>query len=196
MSDEIITIVSGLPRSGTSLMMQMIDAGGVPALTDHVRSQDEDNPRGYYELEAVKKTRSDPTWLARARGRVVKLVHLLLYDLPDAHSYRVVFMRRDLSEVVRSQAVMLERRGTEGADLSADQLIKAFEGQLDKVQKWLGERPNFEVLYVNYNELVADPGPAAAAINGFLGGGLDESAMLAAVDPSLYRQRHSAQGAT
>ncbi len=196
MSDQTITIVSGLPRSGTSLMMQMVNAAGIPALTDHVRAQDEDNPRGYYELEAVKKTRTDHSWLEGATGRVVKLVHLLLYDLPPDHSYRVIFMRRRLSEVVRSQGVMLERRGTRGAQLTAEQLIKAFEGQIDKVQQWLAGQSSFQVHYVDYNKLVENPGPAVAAINAFLGGGLDEQAMLATVDPSLYRQRHSPQGAS
>ena len=133
MSDAPFIIVSGLPRSGTSLMMQMLHCGGVPALTDNVRERDEDNPRGYYELEAVKRTRNDASWLDDAAGRVVKLVHLLLYDLPPPRSYRVVFMKRDLNEVVRSQGVMLDRRGSEGAKLTAQQLITAYEGQLAKV---------------------------------------------------------------
>ena len=196
MSDQTITIVSGLPRSGTSLMMQMVNAAGIPALTDDVRAQDEDNPRGYYELEAVKKTRTDKSWLDGVAGRVVKLVHLLLYDLPPDRSYRVIFMRRRLSEVVRSQGVMLERRGTRGAQLTAEQLIKAFEDQIDKIEKWLDAQSSFQVHYVDYNELVENPGPAVAAINAFLGGGLDEQAMLATVDPSLYRQRHSPLGAS
>lgn len=189
MSAESITIVSGLPRSGTSLMMQMIDAGGIPAMTDHVRAGDEDNPRGYFELEAVKRTGKDPSWLDGARGRVVKLVHVLLYDLPPDSSYRVVFMRRELQEVVRSQSVMLERRGTTGAALTTEQLIKAYQGQLAKIEQWLGERDNFDVLYVSYNELMSDPAAAVEAVNAFLGGSLKTDAMLGSVDPSLYRQR-------
>jgi hypothetical protein len=189
MNDHVITIVSGLPRTGTSLMMQMIHAGGIPALTDKVRASDQDNPRGYFELEAVKRTRKDDSWLTEADGRVVKMVHLLLYDLPDHHQYRVVFMRRDLREVVRSQGVMLERRGTAGARLTDEQLIRAYEGQLTKIERWLDEQPNFQVHQVSYNTLMSDPPPAVSAIKAFLGDGLDGDAMLASIDPTLYRQR-------
>ncbi len=189
MSVDGIIIVSGLPRSGTSVMMQMVDSGGVPALTDEVRARDEDNPRGYYELEAVKRTSKDPSWLDEASGRVVKMVHLLLYDLPADRSYRVVFMKRTLTEVVRSQDVMLTRRGTTGANLSAEQLIRAYEGQLEKVESWLAGRANFDVHYVSYNQLMAEPAAAVEAVNGFLGGGLDTAGMLSVVDPALYRQR-------
>ena len=192
MSNDVITIVSGLPRSGTSLMMQMIDAGGLPALTDRLRTSDPDNPRGYFELEAVKRTKTDDSWLREASGRVVKMVHLLLYDLPPDRSYRVIFMRRELGEVVRSQAVMLQRRGTAGASLTDEQLVKAYEGQLAKIESWLQEQPNFTVNVVSYNDLMADPTPAAAAVNEFLGGGLDVAAMLRNIDPSLYRQREPA----
>jgi hypothetical protein len=192
MSDDVITIVSGLPRTGTSLMMQMIHAGGITALTDSIRARDEDNPKGYFEFEAVKRTKKDGSWLAEAGGRVVKMVHILLYDLPADRSYRVVFMRRDLREVVRSQGVMLERRGTDGAGLTDEQLIKAYEGQLTKVERWLDQRSNFAVHFVSYNDLMGDPSPTIEAVNAFLGGGLDAGAMLACVDPSLYRQRQEA----
>ncbi len=114
-------------------MMQMLEAGGVPALTDHVRARDDDNPRGYFELEAVKRTKRDSAWLAASAGRAVKMVHLLLYDLPAERAYRVIFMRRNLEEVVRSQGRMLKRRGTRGAELSDEQLIMAYEDQLRKM---------------------------------------------------------------
>ena len=192
MSNDVLTIVSGLPRSGTSLMMQMIDAGGLPAITDRVRASDDDNPRGYFELEAVKRTRTDNSWLQQTPGRVVKIVHLLLYDLPADRSYQVVFMRRELGEVVRSQAVMLRRRGTRGASLTDEQLIKAYEGQLATIERWLAEQPNFRVHFVSYNDLMADPAPAAAAVNAFLGGGLNVATMQRSIDPSLYRQRQAA----
>jgi len=191
MTTDVTTIVSGLPRSGTSLMMQMIHSGGLPALTDEVRAGDEDNPRGYFELEAVKKIRTDTSWLDDTPGRVVKMVHLLLYDLPGARSYRVVFMTRNLGEVVRSQGVMLQRRGTTGAALTPGQLVKAYESQLAKIRQWLDEQRNFEVHYTSYNDLMADPPTAAAAVNAFLGGGLDVDAMLRNVDPKLYRQRQA-----
>ncbi len=191
MTPDVTTIVSGLPRSGTSLMMQMIHSGGLPALTDKVRAGDEDNPRGYFELEAVKKTKKDPSWLDETPGRVVKMVHLLLYDLPGDRSYRVVFMTRHLREVVRSQGVMLRRRGTTGADLTPEQLITAYKGQLARIRQWLDEQANFQVHYTSYNDLMADPSASVAAVNAFLGGGLDVDAMLRNVDPKLYRQRQA-----
>jgi len=189
LQDEYITIVSGLPRSGTSMMMQMIDKGGIPALTDNIRTPDDDNPKGYYEFEPVKKTKEDPSWLEQACGRVVKMVHLLLLDLPLDRDYRVVFMRRKLEEVVVSQDVMLERGGKSTGGLSSDKVMQVFRSQLVKVDKWVREHSNFRLLYVNYNELLSDPRPAIEQVNGFLGGGLNTDAMLEVVDPSLYRQR-------
>jgi len=186
---DYVTIVSGLPRSGTSMMMQMIDKGGIPALVDHIRQADEDNPKGYYEFEPVKQTRKDPSWLAQATGKVVKMVHMLLLDLPDTYTYRVVFMRRNLREVIASQNRMLERRGKPLGDLPEDKLIDMFQAQLDKVDRYLAEHPYFHVLHVNYNEVLQNPEPAVHAVNAFLGGDLDTAAMLSVVDPSLYRNR-------
>jgi hypothetical protein len=185
----MITVVSGLPRSGTSLMMQMIQAGGIAALTDGLRSPDEDNPRGYLEFEAVKKTRQDPSWLNDADGKVVKLVHLLLYDLPNDRKYRVVFMRRRIDEVLASQRKMLQRQGKPGAAISDAQLSAVFQSQIDKLFAWLPQQPHLSLLEVAYNELLIDAKPIITRINTFLGGGLHESAMLAAIDPSLYRNR-------
>ena len=184
-----ITIVSGLPRSGTSLMMQMLTAGGIPPMTDQQRVADDDNPRGYFELEKVKQLRQDKSWVPVARGKVVKIIHLLLMELPSDQEYRVVFMQRDLSEVTKSQAVMLERSGKAGAAMSADKLAAIYAAQLATVSKWLAERPCFKVLEVRYAELIADPANHAKSINIFFGGSLDESAMIAVVDPKLYRNR-------
>lgn len=189
MKEEFITIVSGLPRSGTSLMMQMIDAGGMPALTDNIRTPDQDNPKGYYEFEAVKRTKQDPSWLESAPGKVVKMVYRLLYDLPGDRRYRVVFMQRHLQEVLASQGVMLERLQKKGGKAGDEQLRELFESELRKAEKWIQEQPNFEVLHVQYTELIKDPAPLAQTINQFLGGGLDTDAMIKVVDPSLYRQR-------
>src|SRR5438876_12209503 len=108
MTAEII-IVSGLPRSGTSLMMQMLDSGGVEVVTDHVRAADTDNPRGYHEFEKVKRIKQDASWLPLTRGKALKMVSQLLYDLPPGENYRIIFMERDLDEVLRSQEKMLER---------------------------------------------------------------------------------------
>ena len=185
----MITIVSGLPRSGTSLLMQMIHAGGIPALTDALRTPDEDNPRGYLEFEAVKRTKQDPSWLNQADGKVVKMVHLLLYDLPADRSYRVVFIRRNLKEVLASQRKMLQRQGKPGAAIPDEQLAKVFEDQLSKLFAWLNGQPHIAWLEVAYNDLLNDAPPVVARINQFLGGGLDEGRMLSAIDPGLYRNR-------
>ena len=189
-----VIVVSGLPRSGTSLAMQMIHAGGVEAVTDGRRASDEDNPRGYFEFERVKQLRTDKSWLDGAEGKVVKVIHLLLAELPDDRPYRVVFMQRDLGEVVRSQATMLARSGRAGGQLAPERLMAVYAQQLAAVDAWLAARPNFGVLRVPYARMVADPAAHAAAVNAFLGGSLDEARMRAAVDPSLHRNRSSGGG--
>ncbi len=194
MDSHAITIVSGLPRSGTSLMMQMLAAGGVPPLTDEQRTPDESNPRGYLELEAVKRLKTDRSWLPQARGRAVKIIHLLVPELGAASAeggfqFRVLMMRRPITEVVASQRAMLARQGKPSATVSDAQLEKLFLDQLSRVERWLESRPEFRVLTVHYPDLVADPARVAASVNIFLGGGLDEPAMVAAVDPALYRER-------
>jgi LPS sulfotransferase NodH len=186
---SFVTIVSGLPRSGTSLMMQMLSAGGIPPLTDEIRVADEDNPRGYLEFERVKQIKQDKSWLDEAAGKAVKMVHLLLYDLPQGRPYRVVFMRRNLDEVLASQRKMLTRQGKAGAQLPEEQLRKVFEDQVRKVTSWLTTQPNVKSIEVTYHELIADPRGHAARLNEFLGGGLDVDAMVGAVDPALYRNR-------
>ena len=184
-----VTVVSGLPRSGTSLAMQMIHAGGIPALTDGQRTSDDSNPRGYFELERVKQLKQDKSWLDEAAGKVVKVIHLLLAELPDDRPYRVVFMQRDLREVVQSQATMLARSGRTGGQLAPERLIAVYEQQLKTVEQWLAARPNFSVLRVQYAQLVSDPAGVVPAVNAFLGGTLDEARMRAAVDPELHRNK-------
>jgi hypothetical protein len=186
---NVVTIVSGLPRSGTSMMMRMIDAGGVAALTDNIRRADEDNPRGYFEYEPVKKTKEDPSWLDHAGGRVVKMVYRLLYDLPPGREYRVIFMRRNLEEVVSSQDVMLGRRGRQSDGLSKEKLVGLFEQQLTEFDAWVARHPNFKVLYVSYNDTLQHPAATVQAVNTFLGGRLDVAGMSRVIEPDLYRQR-------
>lgn len=186
-----IVIVSGLPRSGTSMMMQMLNAGGIPSLTDGMRSPDDDNPKGYYELEAVKKTKQNSSWLADAAGCSVKVVHLLLRDLPLNRKYRIVFMKRHMEEVLASQAAMLERRNETGSNLTPDRLAKAYQQQLDKLDQWISDQDCMEVLYVAYHDVMADPNAQAARINKFFGGHLDVDSMAAVTDAMLYRQRRS-----
>lgn len=184
-----ITVVSGLPRSGTSLMMQMVHAGGVPALTDQLRTADSDNPRGYFELERVKLLKSDSTWLHEAVGKSIKVIHMLVMDLPESFDYRVIFMNRAVDEVLRSQATMLQRSGRSGGNLPPDRMKHLFENQLTTVKKWLAERSRFATLDVEYAELIRDPAAYVKSVNDFLGGGLDTASMIAAVDPNLYRNR-------
>lgn len=186
MNPEII-VVSGLPRSGTSLMMQMLDRGGIEAVTDVIREADVDNPRGYYEFERVKKTKEDPTWVIEARGKAVKLVSQILYDLPTTERYRVIFMERDLDEMLVSQEKMLERLGRPAAP--REPMKQAFLGHLEKLRAWLPHQTHLTVLDVRYNELMADPEAQARRISEFLGGRADADAMAAAVDPTLYRNR-------
>ncbi len=187
MERRYVTIVSGLPRSGTSMMMQMLEAGGLPALTDNIRRADEDNPRGYYEFEPVKKTREDASWLDGAAGKVVKMVYRLLYDLPQDRPYRVVFTRRRLNEVLASQKIMLDRLGRGGDD--DEQIAELFRTQLAEFDQWVGRQECFRLLDVHYRDVLAEPREQAKRISDFLDGGLDVDAMAAAVDPSLYRNR-------
>ena len=189
MPNPFVTIVSGLPRSGTSLMMQMLAAGGMPVLTDGQRCADPHNPRGYYELEAVKHSRSDVSWLAQTEGKAVKVVHLLLPHLPAEREYRVIFMARVLSEVIASQRVMLQQQGRPGAALSDARLADIFEKQVADVRHWLAQQPHFRVLYLQHRGVIEKPLAAAQQIVTFLDGGLDANRMAAAVEPGLYRQR-------
>jgi len=189
MDTSFITIVSGLPRSGTSMMMQVIEAGGIPALCDHIRSGDDDNPRGYYEFEPVKKTKTDPSWVPGACGRVVKVIYSLLYDLPPDFQYRVVFMERALSEVLASQKKMLERRGQQGGAVPEEKMAALFRSQLASFEHWIRNQKNFSMLRVDYAAMIADPVAAVDKVNAFLGGSLDRNAMISAVDAKLYRNR-------
>lgn len=186
--DEIV-VVSGLPRSGTSMMMKMLAAGGLTPLTDGQREADEDNVGGYYEFEQVKKVAQDPGWLEEARGKVVKVISRLLYDLPKTYHYRVIFMQRHLDEVLASQQQMLQRRGRADGGGGDAELKRLFQKHLDEIGKWLGEQANFSVLYVNYNEMLSQPDAKVQELVRFLGGTLDAARMSAVVDQQLYRQR-------
>ena len=171
------------------MMMQMIEAGGIVALTDNQRTADDDNPKGYFELEAVKKTKNDPSWLEAAIGKAAKVIYLLLYDLPNQYEYRVVFMNRRIEEVLASQSRMLARRGEKGANVNNEQMSKIFKSQLDKSHAWLKEQDNFSVHYVNYHDVIDDPAGQANAIANFLGGAMNVNEMASVVTDQLYRQR-------
>jgi hypothetical protein len=186
---NFVTLVSGLPRSGTSMVMQMLHAGGMPIVTDGLRPPDPDNPRGYFEFERVKALRTDRAWLDDATGKAVKVIHMLLPELPADREYRVLFVERDLDEVLASQQKMLARLGRAGAALPRDRLRAAFESQCRQVREWLAQRPCFQVMPLAYAEVVADPNRAARTIRDWLGDGLDAARMAASVDAGLYRNR-------
>jgi hypothetical protein len=189
MASEII-IVSGLPRSGTSVMMQMLDSGGVEVVTDHVRTADTDNPKGYYEYEQVKAIKRDTAWVPATRGKAFKMVSQLLYHLPPDETYRVIFMERDMEEVLRSQEKMLARLGRPPAP--REEIRRAYAVHLERLHEWLGQQPNLAVLRVGYKGLVERPAEQAQRVREFLGGRADVEAMVKAVDPSLYRNRKAA----
>jgi len=184
----LITIVSGLPRSGTSLMMQMLNAGGMPVLTDGERKSDTDNPRGYLEWEPAKQLPKQPDRIDEAEGKVVKVISQLLLALPAGREYRIIFMERPLPEVLASQDEMLRRRGTTDT-VSHDVMTKAFQDHLNKVNAWLRDKPNVSVLRVQYHDLLRDALDSAKAVQKFLGSALNVAAMAQQVDSSLYRQR-------
>ena len=189
MDQELITIVSGLPRSGTSMMMKMLDVGGMPVLIDNLRTADEDNPKGYYEFEHVKQIEHDQAWLDDAQGKVVKMIAALLKHLPPSYRYRIVYMRRNIEEVLASQRQMLIRRGEPTNTISDEKMAGLFAKHVEQVEARLEEQPNMEVLYVHYCDVLANPREQAARVNQFLGNVLDEQKMVAVVDETLYRQR-------
>lgn len=170
-------------------MMQMLVAGGIPAVTDAARTADEDNPHGYFEIEAVKSLKRDSAWLAEARGRVIKVIHLLLMDLPAGYRYRVVFMHRDLDEVVASQRKMLERSGRAGGALEPEALKRQYQAQLARVDAWLASQPHFSRLDVSYNELLARAEPVVSRVAAFVGRAGREAELMRAIDAGLYRNR-------
>lgn len=185
-----ITIVSGLPRSGTSMMMRMLEAGGLPPLTDHLRTADLDNPQGYYEFERVKQLdRGDTAWLATAQGRAVKVISALLQHLPATYEYKVIFIERHMSEILASQRKMLAHRNEDVEELTDAEMTALFEKHLREIRRWLAQQPNFRVLYIHYSDLLSEPEAQSVQVNQFLGGGLDINKMASVIDPTLYRNR-------
>jgi len=185
-----VVVVSGLPRSGTSMTMKMLEAGGIEVTTDGQREADSDNPKGYYEDERVKNLgkAQDRTWLRKSRGRAIKIISFLLKDLPSDNSYKVIFMRRSIEEVLASQAKMLGNLGEEDG-IEDQSMADMYAENLRTTRFMLGYRRQFDVLYVDHREALTTPAAVARSINEFLGGSLDETAMAGVVDPSLYRNR-------
>ncbi len=185
-----IIVVSGLPRSGTSMAMKMLEAGGIAIITDGQRTADEDNPKGYFEDERVLRLAEavDKAWLRGARGKAVKIISYLLRHLPADNNYKVVFLRRDLGEVLSSQAKMLERRG-ETSETADERMRELFATDLWRAEYFMKHSPSVAYLDLHYTRVLADPEGEARRIATFLGADLDLRKMAEAVDPSLYRNR-------
>ena len=187
--DDVI-VVSGLPRSGTSMMMKMLDAAALSIMTDNERAADEDNPKGYFEYARVKdlKDEADKSWVREARGQVLKVISHLLETLPDENFYRVILVRRDFDEIIASQNKMLERRGEENQ--VADSTVKeAYIRHLVDIRYMVRRRPNFEMIEVQFKQAMETPRSFVTDVNKFLGGNLDVESMMDVVDLELYRNR-------
>ncbi len=200
----MITVASGLPRSGTSMLMQMLQAAGLGILSDGARAADVDNPKGYFELEATKRLSQDASFLAEARGSVVKIVAPLLTCLPTEYSYRVIFVERDMEEVMDSQRAMMEHCGIDaGSDAIERALARALQKRIEEVKSWLGDSENVQVCYVMHKDLIESPMEASIGIANFLEAAGEKatglwseaergdalSRMANVVDPELYRHR-------
>ena len=170
-------------------MMQMLVAGGIPALSDGLRTPDENNPKGYFEWEPAKSLKDHPENIVAAEGKAVKIISALLPQLPDGHEYRVLFMIRPLEEVVASQNKMLQRLGRDVPKTPQRTVIAAFEKHLKEIDGWLAKKSNVKVLRVQHGKLLADPESEAARISEFLNYALDVGAMARQVERSLHRER-------
>ncbi|MDA8139565.1 MAG: sulfotransferase [Desulfobacteraceae bacterium] len=189
---DAITVVSGLPRSGTSMMMRMLDAGGMPICSDNIRKANEDNPNGYFELEKIKQLDADAAWLQQEKGKAVKAISALLPMLPSDIFYYVIFMRRNMAEILASQKKMLQRRGVTNDEIPDAVMAAKYEKYLAATFRWIEKQNHFKALYVHYHEVVQDPWREAGRVNEFLQNRLDVGRMVEAVDPNLYRQRKHA----
>jgi hypothetical protein len=186
-----VIVVSGLPRSGTSMMMRMLEAGGIAPFTDGARAADIDNPEGYYEFRRVMELEKDPdrSWVREARGRALKVISFLLRHLPPDNAYRIVYMRRNLDEVLTSQDKMLDRLGNAAPGADLETMKEAYRNDIVAARLHARKQPNMEMLEIHYADTIADPASTARAVDAFLGGGLDQAKMTAAVKAQLYRNR-------
>ena len=190
--EECVVIVTGLPRSGTSMLMQMLAAGGMGVVSDGLRKADEDNPRGYLEFEPVKKLAEDPKWLFDMRGKAIKIVAPLLGGVPEDLDCRVILSERDLDEVLDSQERMLERRNQPATTPEKRRILKQeYRRLLDRVKVKLMERARTKLLVIEHSYALSHPVETAEMVHHFLGGGLDTSKIAAAIDPVLHRRRRA-----
>ena len=191
-NELFIIVVSGLPRSGTSMMMSALKAGGMPLLVDGIREADGNNPRGYYEYEPVKKLpKGSVDWIKSAKGKAVKIISALIEYLPSNNHYKVIFMERDIEEILASQQRMLARRGVvEEKPASDEDMQKSYQAHLKQVKSYFVENDWLDVIYVSYNKVLKDPDGEFQRVAKFLENVVDPSAMSRVVDPDLYRERH------
>lgn len=189
---EPIIVVSGLPRSGTSMVMKVLVAAGYDPVQDNIRKADIDNPNGYYEDERVKDLADnlDKAWLKEARGRVIKIISFLLKELPDSNMYKIIFMQRHLNEILASQNKMLEHRGVPNTT-SDEEMRNLYQRHLEQVYKLIETRPTMSMIKIDYRAMVESPMIHAQKINAFLGGHFDVTEMAAVVDKNFYRNRAS-----
>lgn len=185
----MITIVSGLPRSGTSLMMQILDAGGISPFCDNQRKPDENNPRGYFESEKVKRLKTDNSWIKNANGKALKVISFLLSDLPIDQSYKIIFMTRNISEILVSQRKMLVDRNKTGTIADDEKIRQHYQKHLKQVRDWLNLADEINVFYCDYNRLIHSTSESVKELVAFMESELDYAKMIAAVDKRLYRQR-------
>ncbi|MCH8889737.1 MAG: sulfotransferase family protein [Myxococcales bacterium] len=188
---EPIVVVSGLPRSGTSMLMKMLESGGMEILSDSERAADIDNPKGYFEYGRIKdlEKETDKSYIREGRGKVLKVISFLIKDLPDDNDYRVIFMRRDLDEVLASQNKMIHRLGTTDTTATEAAMKEAYRNDIVRTRLLCRDRPNFELIEIGYKPTIENPAATARSVNAFVGGHLNEAAMRDAVDGSLYRNR-------
>ncbi len=189
MDKNTILVVSGLPRSGTSLMMQILNAWGIPILSDSLRTPDAHNPKGYFEYAPVKQLAKDHSWLHLAQGKAVKVISHLLKYLPEQFHYDILFMNRNLDEVIHSQNKMLDQLGKEKGNLSDEALKVHFARHLEETHRWLAQKSNIRFLDVNYTQLLQNAPVTLRAISRFLGKDFDLQAAQSVIDPNLYRSR-------
>ena len=192
-SGKNFILVSGLPRSGTSLMMQMLEAGGAKLLIDGERVADVDNPKGYYEWELIKQIGKKPEVLdpEGLDGRAIKCISMLLQQMPLKHNYKVIFMTRPIEEVAVSQRAMINRLATKGAELDNEQLQRGLKMHRKETLNWLKSVPHMELIEIDYPTLIQNPGPEISRLVEFLGADrLPNSAEMAKViDPALHRKK-------
>jgi hypothetical protein len=186
---DAVIVVSGLPRSGTSMMMKMLNAGGLESVTDNIRTADEDNPKGYFELEKVKQLDKDNSWVGDCTGKVIKVISMLIKPLPASQRYKIIFMRRKMEEILDSQKQMLIRRNQPTNTVPDEKMAEMFNKHLKDIEAFIERQPNMDCLYISYNEVLENPAVNVEKVNDFLGGALQTAAMLEVVDTALHRQR-------